>query len=916
MIRKYTILGLVQGIGYRPFVARIAEELNIAGWVRNTGGIVTVLASGSEASLDELYRRLSCDVPTGGFVSSIEVEQVEADSFEGLDWLGQAGSDKGASEQGQGDFSSVSDNHGEIESGFRILESNQDEKTNLPLIPADIATCPKCERELLDPSNRRYRHPFISCTICGPRYSIIEKLPYDRDTITMSDFDMCEKCKTEYTARDDRRRHAQTIACPKCGPSLVFTGITADSSEKTEEENAGKLANEFVHRKFTSNNSDKVTTVKNSKNTIENDNELAIKKAVETLKNGGIVAVKDIGGYHLACNPFDQAAVAALRQLKHREEKAFAVMFENIEQLRKYCNVNDKEAEELLSPARPIVLVRRKFISSWEDNSTGRDKKETISKIDLSNIETTKSIAENVCLTSPDIGAMLPSNPVQILLVRECGPLIMTSGNASGDVLETEDSNMKMWLEERAASEEMAGVELAMLSHNRRILRPMDDSVMKIVRGRTQFIRRGRGHVPTPIAIENPEEIFAAGGDLKSSFCYVKNGLAYVSQYLGDLESVSCQKFYKNELQAMKRIFGFNPKAIVADKHPGYFSRGVAENKAKEKGLPISYVQHHKAHVAAVIAEHNLEGSVLGFAFDGTGYGDDGTIWGSEVFKWDESGSMDRVAHLKPMKLIGGDEGAKNCDTILVGILHNYGIEIPEWIKKRTNSELICAAIDNGINVVTSTSMGRLFDAVSALLDICHYNSYEGQAPIELENIAAKFYEGQAPIELENVAAKSYEAEPNTDINNLGLITEDGDVSKLLKYIVNTISNGARTADDKINDNKYAKDKTIDNEYPNDKANDNKSSSDITLDTLKSQLAHLFINAVSEYVYTICKREKINQIVLSGGTFLNRILLEKTIDKLESEGFKVYIPELLPPGDGGICLGQAYLLGHMKEEND
>ncbi|MBR5648985.1 carbamoyltransferase HypF [Pseudobutyrivibrio sp.] len=848
MIRKYTILGLVQGIGYRPFVARIAEELNIAGWVRNTGGIVTVLASGSEASLDELYRRLSCDVPTGGFVSSIQVEEVEAASRE--------------------------------EAGFRILESNQDEKTNLPLIPADIATCPECERELLDPSNRRYRHPFISCTICGPRYSIIEKLPYDRDTITMSDFDMCEKCKTEYTARDDRRRHAQTIACPKCGPILVFTGITAVSSKKESNKNAGNLANEFVHRKFTSNNSDKVTTVKNSKNTIENDNEHAIQKAVETLKNGGIVAVKDIGGYHLACNPFDQAAVAALRRLKHREEKAFAVMFENIEQLRKYCNVNNKEAEELLSPARPIVLVRRKFISSWEDNSSGRDKKETISKTDLSNIETTKSIAENVCLTSPDIGAMLPSNPVQILLVRECGPLIMTSGNASGDVLETEDSNMKMWLEERAASEEMAGVELAMLSHNRRILRPMDDSVMKIVRGRTQFIRRGRGHVPTPIDIENPEEIFAAGGDLKSSFCYVKNGLAYVSQYLGDLESVSCQKFYKNEMQAMKRIFGFNPKAVVADKHPGYFSRGVAENKAKEKEIPISHVQHHKAHVAAVIAEHNLKGPVLGFAFDGTGYGDDGTIWGSEVFKWDGSGSMDRVTHLKPMKLIGGDEGAKNCDTILVGMLHNYGIEIPEWIKKRTNSELICAAIDNGINVVTSTSMGRLFDAVSALLDICHYNSYEGQAPIELENIAAK----------------SYEAEPNTDINNLGLITEDGDVTKLLKYIVNTISNGVRT--------------------PDDKAKDNKISSDITLDALKSQLAHLFINAVSEYVYTICKREKINQIVLSGGTFLNRILLEKTIDKLEGEGFKVYIPELLPPGDGGICLGQAYLLGHMKEEND
>ncbi|MBR5952610.1 MAG: carbamoyltransferase HypF, partial [Pseudobutyrivibrio sp.] len=581
-----------------------------------------------------------------------------------------------------------------------------------------------------------------------------------------------------------------------------------------------------------------------------------------------------IGGYHLACNPFDEEAVAALRRLKHREEKAFAVMFENIEQLRKYCSVNDKEEAELLSPARPIVLVRRKSISSWEESATVRDKKETISKTDLSNIETTKSIAENVCLTSPDIGAMLPCNPVQIMLIKECGPLIMTSGNASGDVLETEDLNMKMWLEERATSDEMTGVELAMLSHNRRILRPMDDSVMKIVRGRTQFIRRGRGHVPTPLAIENPEEIFAAGGDLKSSFCYVKNGLAYVSQYLGDLESVSCQKFYKNEMQAMKRIFGFNPKAVVADKHPGYFSRGVAEKKAKEKGIPISHVQHHKAHVAAVIAEHNLKGQVLGFAFDGTGYGDDGTIWGSEVFKWDGSGSMDRVAHLKPMKLIGGDEGAKNCDTILVGMLHNYGIEIPEWIKKRTNSELICAAIDNGINVVTSTSMGRLFDAVSALLDICHYNSYEGQAPIELENIAA------LADELDVEGDECFEF-------SLG---EDGDTKALFGDIVNTII---------ANRSSIIKESDLDED---------------SAKKVKGRIARGFIDAIANYVYTICKREKINQIVLSGGTFLNRILLEKTIDKLEDEGFKVYISEQLPPGDGGICLGQAYLHGHMLED--
>ena len=875
MIRKYTILGLVQGIGYRPFVARIAEELNIAGWVRNTGGIVTVLAVGSEASLDELYRRLSCDVPTGGFVSSIEVEEVEEESLEGEDWLGQD-SVKEASEQGQGDFSKVSYNHdeNEIESCFRILESKQDEKTNLPLIPADIATCPECEKELLDRNNRRFRHPFISCTICGPRYSIIEKLPYDRDTITMSDFGMCEKCKTEYTAKDDRRRHAQTIACPECGPTLVFTGIAAYQHSEEENDFAGNLANESVHRKFTSNNSDKVTAGGITENSLQNSNEDALEKAVETLKNGGILAIKDIGGYHLACNPFDEEAVAALRRLKHREEKAFAVMFENIEQLRKYCSVNDKEEAELLSPARPIVLVRRKSISSWEESVTVRDKKETIYKTDLSNTEETKNIADNVCLTSPDIGAMLPCNPVQIMLIKECGPLIMTSGNASGDVLETEDLNMKMWLEKRAASQEMAGVKLAMLSHNRRILRPMDDSVMKIVRGRTQFIRRGRGHVPNPISIEAAGEVFAAGGDLKSSFCYVKNGLAYVSQYLGDLESVSCQKFYKNEMQAMKTIFGFNPNSLVADMHPGYFSRTDAANKASENSLPISYVQHHKAHVASVIAEHKLDGPVLGFAFDGTGYGDDGTIWGSEVFRWDGNGRMERVAHLKPMKLIGGDEGAKNCDTILVGMLHNYGIEIPEWIKKRINSELICAAIDNEINVVTSTSMGRLFDAVSALLDICHYNSYEGQAPIELENIAALADE----LETEGDECFSF---------SLG---EDGDTKALLRDIVNTII---------ANRNSIIKESDSDEESTKE---------------LKGKIARGFIDAISEYVYTICKREKINQIVLSGGTFLNRILLEKTIDKLEAEGFKVYISEQLPPGDGGICLGQAYLHYHISED--
>ena len=777
MNKKIVIKGLVQGIGYRPFVAKLADELNIDGWVRNTGGIVTVMASGSEVSLGEFYHRLISEVPTGGFVTSVEVEEIDAAETSELEGK-----------------------------GFTIIESNQDNKANLPLIPADIATCENCKKELLNPTNRRYLHPFISCTVCGPRYSILERLPYDRETITMGDFDMCPECQKEYTGKLDIRRHAQTIACNKCGPKLSFTAISGQNNVDNLE-NAGYPAKNTAHRKFTSEFLDN-----------SNRDFAPLKNAIVHLLKGGILAVKDIGGYHLVADPFNETAVAKLRLLKHREAKAFAVMFYDLEEAREYCNINDKEANLLESPARPIVLVKRKY-------------------------EVKQKLADNVCLTSPDIGAMLPCNPVQIILTKALGPLIMTSGNASGDVLETDDRSMEQWLQQRAASEEMTGVKLAILSHNRRILRPMDDSVTKVVSGRQQFIRRGRGHVPSPIPVDISEGIFAAGGDLKSSFCYVKNNLAYVSQYLGDMESVSCQEFYKKEMEAMKNIFGFKPKTIVVDKHPGYFSRN---NSAKSNNaIPTVEIQHHKAHVASVIAEHNLKGTVLGFAFDGTGFGDDKTIWGSETFLWKDN-QMTRVAHLKPLRLIGGDEGAKNCDTILTAMLHGNGLQPTEI---NMNTQLIVAALDKNINTVTSSSMGRLFDAVSALLDICHYNSYEGQAPIELENAAA-------------MTNKAY---------NLHFET-DGCTKVLFRDIVYAISHGVD----------------------------------------KAEIARGFIEAVSDYIVDISKEyesnlDKNKQVVLSGGTFLNRILVESTVRKLKALGFKVYTANQLPPGDGGICLGQAFL---------
>lgn len=779
MIRKYTIKGLVQGIGYRPWVAKLADELNIEGYVRNTGGIVTVVAVGDASKLEELKQRLTRDVPTGGFVTSIDEEELQE-----------------------------SDVELPLDHQFRIIESDSDVKANLPLIPADICTCDKCKEELLNPNNRRYLHPFISCTICGPRYSIIESLPYDRDTITMGDFDMCPECAKEYTGKLDRRRHAQTIACKECGPKLAFAqaaGSTPASTCIQQNTKAKKLYEDL-------------------KSQVPQ-----LAAAIDIIGAGGILAVKDIGGYHLACNPFDEKAVSALRTLKHREAKAFAVMFPDVNAVKNYCQINEDEQRLLESPARPIVLLKRIY-----DNN--------------------KPLAENVCLTSPQVGAMLPCNPVQILLAEILGPIIMTSGNASGDVLETDDDKMLQWLMDRAASGEMEATPIAMLSHNRRILRPMDDSVMKVVCGRQQFIRRARGYVPSPISVDIPREFFAAGGDLKSSFCYIKNGLAYTSQYLGDMESVSCQHFYKNEKAAMEQIFGFNPNAVAVDKHPGYFSRKAGEEAAENANLKLTQIQHHKAHVAAVIAEHKLTGKVIGFAFDGTGYGDDGSIWGSETFLWDGISEMTRIAHLKPMKLIGGDEGAKNCDTILTGMLHNYGIQLPDENKDSMEQQLIKAAIDNNINTVTSTSMGRLFDAVSALLDICHYNSYEGQAPIELENVAAH-------------SKKSYPLH----------IGADGDTKALFEDIVYAISNG------------------ID----------------------KAQIARGFIDAVADYVVTIAienkdKLDDKNQIVLSGGTFLNRILLEAVISGLELQGFNVYIAQQLPPGDGGICLGQAYLITRQQ----
>lgn len=499
---------------------------------------------------------------------------------------------------------------------FKIIHSTNDNE--IPFITPDLATCPNCEKELKDKNNRRYKHPFISCINCGARYTIIKTLPYDRENITMSVFPLCDECKKEYTTPQDIRCHAQTIACNNCGPT---TNITID-------------------------------------------------EAIKTLKDGEILAIKDIGGYHLSCLCESECALK-LREIKGREAKPFAVMFKDIDEIQEYCEVNKKEEELLLSPARPIVLLKAK-----------------------------KQFPHGVCDNSDFIGAFLPCNPIQILILDSVSPLIMTSANLSGEPIIIDDEEIKKF-----------GVKV--LSHNREILTPLDDSVVQINAGEVQFIRRARGYVPLAIdvGIKSKSNILALGGDLKSSFAIMHGKYIYLSQYFGDLEDTKYFEAYKSNIDRFCKLHSFTPDTVICDMHPMYYSSTAMQVNNK--------YQHHLAHAYSVIAEHKLKSDILSFVFDGTGYGTDGAIWGGEVFF-----NQKRVAHLEYTKMLASDEISKNADLCLAC----YDGSNP----------LVKSAIEHNINTVNSSSMGRLFDAVAAVLDICHYNSYEGKCAITLENTARK----------------------------------------------------------------------------------------------------------------------------------------------------------------------------------
>ncbi|MGN1329461.1 MAG: carbamoyltransferase HypF [Eubacterium sp.] len=691
MTVKLTFKGIVQGIGFRPTAQRLALEYGVKGQIKNSGGSVELIISKDLQTLDKLIQRL---------VSMFEIKSFEKEEIEDMPF-----------------------------DDFKIVSSSKDLDT--PFITPDLATCPDCENELKSSENRRFHHPFISCINCGPRYTIINNLPYDRENITMSDFEMCKSCQEEYTTPSDRRCHAQTIACNDCGP---VTNITVD-------------------------------------------------EAVKILKNGKILAIKDIGGYHLACRADKPKAINEIRKIKGREEKPFAVMFSSLEEIEEYCFVNEKEKELLLSSARPIVLLEKK-----------------------------KDFDKSVCGESDYIGAFLPCNPLQILILDRISPLVMTSANISGEPIIIDDREIKKF-------------DVDIIFHNREILTPLDDSILKVTAGRVQFIRRARGYVPLAIEIEKKakNDTLCLGGDLKSAFAFHRDNYVFMSQHFGDLEETDVLTAYKNNINRFADLHSFKAEKVVADKHPNYYSSNLFENDLT--------VQHHKAHIASVIAEHKLKGKVLGFAFDGTGYGDDSAIWGSEVFVFDENSNdkFERKEHLAYTKMPASDEISKNADLALACYLGG--------------NDLIEKAVKNNINSVNSSSMGRLFDAVCALLDIKHYNKFEGECACALESTARK-------------AKKAYPIE--ISLNPVDILTQ--------------IKNA---------------------------------------NVPKEDVALGFHMMICKMILMLCEKYKksdgINQIVLSGGTFNNKIITENTIKLLEEKGFDVYINERVPCGDGGLALGQAFI---------
>lgn len=788
---KIKIWGIVQGVGFRPFVAKLADRLGMKGEVLNIGGLVDVMLTDFPERIEAFLAALKVEKPVPAEIVHMKRERLPFREFE----------------------------------SFTILDSDEGDD-EAAMIPADLAICPACLAELQDENNPRYCHPFISCMICGPRYTIIDKIPYDRHNTAMIEFPMCEFCETEYTNRQDRRYHAQTISCHDCGPMLEYV----------LREELFHDDNQVDHNKVIDTGMDEILKETKSKNKIMEKAVKPISLASNLiLTEGNVIAFKGVGGYNLICSPFDEQAVRNLRKIKGREEKPFAVMFRDIDQIKEYCYLGVEEEKLLTSSARPIVLLERK-------NTINCRK-----LIDDSMAEKPiKSMCEETYRSSRFMGAFLPSMGAQFMLLEQCGPLIVTSANLSDlPMIKEEDEIFLLMKEEPLLS--------AVFYNKRKIRIRLDDSVARIIDGQPQMIRRAKGYAPVPLYINSGlgkgDMILATGGQLKSSFSLSKGSFAYVSQYFGDLDSSEAVSIYEKNIERMESLFRIKPELIVCDLHPLYnttkFASLYAEKAVKQHGaVEVIPVQHHHAHVASVMAEHGLSGAVIGVAFDGTGYGTDGTIWGGE-FLICEGDTFQRAAHLESVSMLGGDSSMKEGWKSAMSYVYAYEnrerqkevkedeihLDISEMIefskiKEHPNWNLVKAALDHGINNIQSSSMGRLFDAVSALLGIQEVNRYEGECAIMLENAA-----------IEALRAPG--------------MSKQNDMALKFHYDV----------------------------------------------------AEMILNQCER----LKQKFEINQVALTGGVFQNKVLMEKTVAMLRQAKYDVYYNISVSPNDGGICLGQNYI---------
>lgn len=765
MIVKYRITGIVQGVGFRPFVYRVALAYNLAGWVLNDTKGVLALVSGTKNSIKSFLYEIKYKSPPMANIDTVEEQQVTR-------------------EEASASYKS-----------FRILPSPQ-EGPRQTFISPDIATCSECVNELKDGGDRRAGYAFINCTNCGPRYSIIEKLPYDRPSTTMKKFAMCRECQAEYDAPDNRRFHAQPNACHDCGPHYWLRRTPDDQGAKHVFATAKML-----------------------------------------LEIGAIIAIKGVGGYHLACDARSEEAVQNLRRNKHREAKPLAVMTGSLEQAKKLCYISDREEKLLTSSVAPIVLLRKRSVEDGYD------------------------LAESVAPQNPYLGVMLPYAPIHHILLKENDVLVMTSGNVSQEPIAYKDDE---------AMEKLKDIAYIFLGNNREIAYRVDDSVMRIIRGANsreyqQILRRSRGIAPAPLkflkSIADKKSVLACGAELKNTFAITKEDIAFVSEHIGDMENQPIYNSYQKILVHYEDIFQIKPAVIACDMHPSYMVSSYGRQRAKMEGLSLVEVQHHHAHIAAVLAEHNVTEKVIGIAWDGTGYGPDGAVWGGEFMAADLRGYI-RKAHFRYLPLPGGDKAAKEPWRQMAWVLHEiYGDKVYDLVDivPNTTLKLLLQATNAGLNAPLTSSVGRLFDTAAALLGICYVNSYEGQAAISLELMACQVegkYEGRIlPYEV----AKD-ENEYIIDILSVfAILAEEGQLGKADKSVICSLAMDFH----------------------------------VTMADVLLRMTEIISGDTG-----------ISQVALSGGVFQNRLLLERSLKLLEPK-YDVLIPEQLPANDGGLALGQA-----------